>query len=84
MDEEVVSGGDPAFATVGESATSDDAVEVGMVGQVLRPSVQHGDEADGGAEVFGIGGQGEERAGGRAEEKVVAEHLVRSEERVEV
>jgi hypothetical protein len=28
--------------------------------QVLTPGVQHGEEADGGAEVFGVGGDGEQ------------------------
>ena len=35
-------------------------MQVGMEMQVLTPGMQHGEKADGSAEVFGIGGDGEQ------------------------
>ena len=51
-------------------------MQVGMVQQVLTPTVQHGEEADLGAEVFGIGGNGAQGFGGGAEENAVDHFLV--------
>src|SRR6266566_160325 len=49
---------------------------MGMVGHRRAPGVEHGGEADAGAEVPGIGGDGEQRLGRRAEQQVVDHRLV--------
>ena len=51
---------DPALLIGGESAARDDAMQMGMVQEILPPGVQDGEEADLGAEVAGIGGNGEQ------------------------
>src|SRR5580704_5761021 len=40
-------------AVEGDAATGNEAMDVGMMGQRLSPGVQHGDQADPGAEAFG-------------------------------
>ena len=47
-----------------------------MVMQVLAPGVQHGDHADLGAEMLGIGGDGAQRLGRRPEQDGVDHRLV--------
>ena len=47
-----------------------------MILQGLAPGVQHGDEADPGAQVAGIGGDGLERRGGGPEQDVADHALV--------
>ena len=47
-----------------------------MVGHRRAPSVEHGGDADAGAEMPGIGGDGEQRLGRRAEQQVVDHRLV--------
>lgn len=59
--EEVWLAGDPALAVEGDAAAGDKAVNVGMMGECLSPSVQNGDQADLGAEAFG--GEDGERLG---------------------
>jgi hypothetical protein len=59
-EERILPAGDPAGAVGGESAAGDDTMQVRMKMQVLTPGVQHGRESDGGAEVSGVGGDGEE------------------------
>src|SRR6266853_1934882 len=49
---------------------------MGMVGHRRAPGVEHGGEADAGAEVPGIGGDGEQRLGRAAEQQVVDYRLV--------
>lgn len=51
-------------------------MQMRMMVQVLAPGVQHGEEANLGAEVLGIGGDGAQGLGGGAEEKAVDERLV--------
>ncbi|MBB4276686.1 hypothetical protein GGE12_004483 [Rhizobium mongolense] len=51
-------------------------MQVGMVQQILPPGVQYGEEADLGAEMLGVGGDGAQRLGGGAEEQAVDERLV--------
>ena len=41
----------PVPAVVGHAAAGDQAVDVGMVDELLRPGVQHGEHADGAADV---------------------------------
>jgi hypothetical protein len=45
--------GDPAGAVGGKPAAGDDAVQMGMMHERLSPGVQHGEEADFGAEMPG-------------------------------
>ena len=47
-----------------------------MVGHRRAPAVEHGGDADAGAEVPGIGGDREQRLGRRAEQQVVDHRLV--------
>ena len=47
----------------GQPASGDDAVQVGMVVKRLPPGVEDGGGADGGTEVLGIGGDGQQRLG---------------------
>lgn len=60
----------------GDAAARDDAMEVGMIGEVLAPAVQHRDETDPGAEMSGICGDGAQRLGGRLEQDRVDRRLV--------
>ena len=52
-EQEVRLAGDPAIAVEGEAAAGDETVNVRVVGERLSPSMQHGDQADLGAETFG-------------------------------
>jgi hypothetical protein len=51
-------------------------MNVGMVMQVLSPSAQHGEEADLGAEMFGIGRNDAQRLGCGPEQDVIDHGLV--------
>ena len=51
-------------------------MQVGMVKQVLTPTVEHGEEADLGVEVFGVGGDAAQGFGGGAEKNAVDHFLV--------
>ncbi len=62
-EEGVLVTGDPTGAIGGEAAAWHDAMQVRMEMQVLTPGVQHGKKADGSAEVFGVGGDGEQSFG---------------------
>src|SRR5580658_4070381 len=60
QEEGILAAGDPAGAIRGESSAGNDAMQMRMKMQVLTPGVQHGEKADRGAEVSGIGGDGEQ------------------------
>ncbi len=47
-----------------------------VMGQRLSPRVQDGEEADGGAEVFRVGGNGAQRLGGGPEEDPVDDRFI--------
>ena len=84
-EEEVgTSGRDPARAVGRESPTGDEDVDVGVIAQVLRPGVQDGEDRGAGAEVLGIGGEGEQRLGRGAQERVVHRPLVRAGDRAKL
>jgi len=51
-------------------------MDVRMVGHCRAPAVEHGGGADASAEVFGIGGDREQRFRRRAEQQVVDDNLV--------
>ncbi len=68
--------GDPVRSIERDAAARHDAMEVGMIVQVLTPAMQHRDEADLGAEVFGIGSDRAQRLGRRLEQDRVGRRLV--------
>src|SRR3984893_11157539 len=70
------SAGDPSRAVWRAPAAGDDAMQMGMMQQSLTPSVQHGEEADLRAQVFGIGSDGAQGFGRRTEENAVDGCLV--------
>jgi hypothetical protein len=49
---------------------------VWMVGERRSPGVQHGGEPDAGAEVLGVGGDGDQGVGGGFEQQVIDDRLV--------
>ena len=51
-------------------------MQVRVVKQVLTPTVKHGEEADLGAEVLGIGGDGVQGFGGGAEQNAIDHFFV--------
>jgi hypothetical protein len=56
--------GDPVLAVGRQSSAWDDAVQVGVMGELLAPGVEDGKEAELGAQRFGVGSDGAE-CGGR-------------------
>jgi len=82
-EEIAVSGGDPACTVGRESAAGDQDVDVRVIPQILGPGVQDGEDRRAGAEVAGIGGEGEQGLGGGAQERVVHRSLVRAGHRAE-
>jgi len=73
---EPLSARDPPAVVWGKSACGNDAVQVRVMQQGLRPSVQHGKEADLSSEVFRVGSDGAERFRGCPEEDAVDDALV--------
>ena len=49
---------------------------MGMMQQLLSPGMQDGDEADLGAQVFGIGGDGAQGLGAGVEEQIIEQRLI--------
>ena len=74
--EEAGLAGDPARTVRRQAAAGNDGVDVRMVGQRRAPGVQHGGEADAGAEMLGVGGDRGQRLRGRREQEVVDGRLV--------
>ena len=67
---------DPSAAVRRDPTAGDKTMQVGMVRQVLSPGVQHAQEADFGAEMDGIGGDGAKRLGRGAKQDIVDRRLV--------
>ena len=67
---------DPALAVEGYPATRHDPVHVGMMSQRRAPGVQHCDQADAGAEMLRVGGDGDQRLGGGLEQDGIDGGLV--------
>jgi hypothetical protein len=67
---------DPALAVVGQTAARHDHVQVRMVRHRRAPAVEHGGDADPGAEMLGIGGDRKRGLGRRLEQQVVDDRLV--------
>ena len=66
--EERVSASDPARIVRADSAAGHDAVNMRMQMEILTPSVQHGQEADGRAQMPGVRRDRQQRLGNGAEE----------------
>src|ERR1019366_9322219 len=74
--EELTAASDPAVMVWGETATGDDAMQVGMKVKVLPPAMEHGEESGFHPQALRIGGNGEQGLGDGAEEHVVDNLLV--------
>ena len=74
--EEAGAASDPVLAIGGEAPARHHAVHMGMMQQLLAPGMQDGDEADLGAQVLGIGGDGAQGLGAGVEEQIVERGLV--------
>ncbi len=75
-EEEVAAARDPALAFGGDAATRHDAMDVRVMIEVLAPRVQHGGDADVGAEVLGVGCNRGQRLGRCREQQAVDLGLV--------
>jgi hypothetical protein len=73
--EEAWPAGDPARAVGGQAAARHDHVDVRMMRHRRAPSMQHGGDADPGAQMPGIGGDGERGLGGGLEQQVINHRL---------
>src|SRR5215467_9451757 len=67
---------DPLRAVGREPAAGDDAMQMRVMEQVRSPTVEHGEEANFGTQMFGIGGDGVQGLGGGAEQNPVDHFLV--------
>jgi len=74
--EEIGPGGDPSRSVGRQPSAGHDHVHVRMMGEGRAPGVQHGGDADPGAEAPGIGGDGERRLGRRLHQEIVDHALV--------
>ena len=82
-EEESRAAGDPSRGVGGDAAAGDDAMDVGMMLEVLAPGVEDGQEADLGPEVLGIGGDLLQGLGGGPEEQAVDDAGVLQGDRAE-
>ena len=69
--EETLPAGYPTVSVRGQTAPGDNAVDMGMIHEVLPPGVQNADDAYFSAEMFRIIGKFNERFGNRTEKKIV-------------
>ncbi len=67
----VVTGAYPVRVIARQAAGGDDAVDVGVVLELLVPSVEDAEEADFGAEMLGVGGNFQQCVGAAAEQQSV-------------
>lgn len=82
-EEEPWAAGDPG-AIGAEASPGCHGVDVRVMEQVLAPGMKEGKEADPGAEVLGIGGDGQQRLRTGVEQKLVEAGLVLQRQRVEL
>jgi hypothetical protein len=78
---EVLAARDPTRPRRGETAPGNHTMDMRMVMEVLSPGVKHGEEADLGTEMFGIGSDLEQGLGSGAQEKMVDNLLVLQSQR---
>jgi len=69
-------GTDPAQAVGGEAAAGHHAMDVGVITQIARPSLEHGQEADVGTEILVVAGDVPQSAGAFSQEQRVETLLV--------
>ena len=81
--EEAGLAGDPARPVRRQAAAGNDDVDMAMMGERRAPGVQHGGEVDARAQMFGIGGDGDEGLGGGPEQEVVDGGLVLESDRAD-
>ena len=74
--QETLAGRMPEAAVVRDAAAGDQAVDVGVVVQLLRPGVEHGEYAHLGADITRVAGQLDDRLGRHLHQQRVAVTLV--------
>jgi hypothetical protein len=74
----------PGFALIGQPAGGGEEMDVGVVGEITRPGVEHRQDAEFGADPLGIVGEELEGGCGLTQEQVVDGALVRACERAEL
>jgi len=75
-EEEAIARGDPALVIGGKAAGRNYTMDMGMMLQLLIPTVEYAEEADFGAEMAGIARHFEQRFGTGAEQEIVDDLLV--------
>jgi len=75
-EEEAIAGVDPALVIGGEATGRDHAMDMGMMFQLLIPTVEHPEEADVGAQMAGITGDFEQGLGADPEQEIVDDLVV--------
>jgi hypothetical protein len=80
---EIRAGVDPAARIGGKAAGRDDAMNVGMMGEVLPPGMKDGGEANVGAEMTRVGRDVEEGLSGSMEQEIVEALGIVEEKRAE-
>ena len=65
----------------GESTGGNETVQVRMMAQVLAPGMEHGEHADAGAEMAGIGGDLQQGLGSCTKQQAIKQTLVAECER---
>jgi hypothetical protein len=83
-DEKTFATWDPAASVGGESAPGDNTMNVGMVHEVLTPSMENTDHAYGCTEMFWVLGELGEGLGGRAEKQIVQEPLIQESQVIQL
>ena len=68
--------GDPARAIARDTSAGYDHMDMGMMGQRRAPAVQDGGDADMGAQMLWIGGDGQHRLRCRLEQQIIDRRLV--------
>ena len=82
-EKEAIAGLDPALVIGGEAAGWDHAMDMGMMFQLLIPTMEHAEEADFGAQMAGITRHFEQRFGAGPEQEIVDHLLVLQSQRGE-
>jgi len=82
--EKPLAAGDPGLAVVGEAAPGDDAMEMGVEGELSCPGVQDSGDAEAGTEPLGVVAEVEERARSRSEEQAKEQLPIGTGERTQL
>ena len=75
-EEEALAGGTPIIAVGRDAARGDEAMDMRVVEELLRPGMKDGEDADGAADEAAIAGELNDRCGGGLEQHTVAVTLV--------